>query len=555
MKRFADCLSRLRELILPAACLCLSGALSCSDGDQAVPVLGTAVVAGAPAGARFLVEAQTLDGEPVGQIASDGTGGFDLDMEVPSGTSRVLLTAVLPENPDRRTFLILDLEDSAVSSALTHVAGAAEGPSSVPSCTPAGCQGVALDTRTSAKALVMAAAGDLNAPLAQVEQKYGPQIDSVAADLASFDFPLCSVDTSQLTGQNAQHLGSTLREVTDISQLTTVPKLVQELKELEDEFEDTGLRLKAIQESISNHVWSINNPRLKLYIDSAVGFIPTVLLRIALWAHANEGINEIIYSPISQADLGKMAVMIAGVGWGNCREKAYLSALFSSLVPGVKQVAIVGVLLPNDRTHAVAVACLDGPEVFDLSKYGGPFGTDLVPPPEATCYVVDAWEGPPTDPSAGHTEILDDDYHWRHDWQEIDGVRTVIMNTSSPLTAGLSTGGSGFVDCGVDGKSCTSFTLPEEPQPPKPDAGIQEDTFTCPAYPPDGKSCGASLDGCIEGFYCSTETIACEQESCPPGSGRTYTLECCCNCWDDKSLVNVYDPCRAGFLLRCDPAP
>jgi hypothetical protein len=30
------------------------------------------------------------------------------------------------------------------------------------------------------------------------------------------------------------------------------------------------------------------------------------------------------------------------------------------------------------------------------------------------------------------------------------------------------------------------------------------------------------------GFYYSTETIACEQEKCPAGSGRNYTLECVC---------------------------
>jgi len=135
-------------------------------------------------------------------------------------------------------------------------------------------------------------------------------------------------------------------------------------------------------------------------------------------------------------------------------------------------------------------------------------------------------------------------------------VKPVTMNLKGQLTAALSSGGKLKLTCGLeDGRdTCSPFSLPEEPTTPKPDAGIQPDTFVCPEYPPDGKSCGASLDGCIEGFYCSTETIACEQEECPPGSGRTYTLECCCNCWGDNGTVNVYDPCRAGFLLRCDPA-
>lgn len=33
---------------------------------------------------------------------------------------------------------------------------------------------------------------------------------------------------------------------------------------------------------------------------------------------------------------------------------------------------------------------------------------------------------------------------------------------------------------------------------------------------------------CPPGFYWSRETVACEQEECPEGVGRTYTLECKC---------------------------
>ncbi|MBD3330913.1 hypothetical protein GF354_05295 [Candidatus Peregrinibacteria bacterium] len=33
---------------------------------------------------------------------------------------------------------------------------------------------------------------------------------------------------------------------------------------------------------------------------------------------------------------------------------------------------------------------------------------------------------------------------------------------------------------------------------------------------------------CSEGFQWSVMTVACEQANCPPGSRRTYTLECSC---------------------------
>lgn len=78
------------------------------------------------------------------------------------------------------------------------------------------------------------------------------------------------------------------------------------------------------------------------------------------------------------------------------------------------------------------------------------------------------------------------------------------------------------------------------------------DESMCPEYSIVDEGCG----GCIEGFYCSSGgqgTGVCEQLECPEGAGRTYTLECCCDCWEDQSLRGVYDPCRTNFLVACVP--
>lgn len=79
--------------------------------------------------------------------------------------------------------------------------------------------------------------------------------------------------------------------------------------------------------------------------------------------------------------------------------------------------------------------------------------------------------------------------------------------------------------------------------------GNECDESACPEFTYDE-------DGCVEGKEWSRQVVDCIQPTCPTGARHTYTLSCCCDCWDDKTLVNVHDPCRAGFLLNCsEPAP
>ncbi len=237
-------------------------------------------------------------------------------------------------------------------------------------------------------------------------------------------------------------------------------------------------------------------------------------------------------------------------------------------------------------SHALAVACLDGPEVFDLTTFGGNDGglggSDLSLPPAAQgrCFVIDPWQGPKGDLTAGHTEVLDSGSAGRWGWDEVDIVQSIQLGARS-LSPGATKAAQ--MSCGDRPGSCSPFgsTTPDEPDPPAnpdPDGdGLAGAADNCPEVAnkdqddSDGDGKGDACDetpcpefqvvdpgcgGCIEGFYCSSGgqgTGACEQEECPEGAGRTYTLECCCDCWDDKSLRGVFDPCRAGFLLRCEP--
>ncbi len=54
---------------------------------------------------------------------------------------------------------------------------------------------------------------------------------------------------------------------------------------------------------------------------------------------------------------------------------------------------------------------------------------------------------------------------------------------------------------------------------------------------------------CGEGFQWSTLTVACEQTNCPPGAGRTYTLECNCGEAWNKPFRTCYS--AIGLASHC----
>jgi hypothetical protein len=63
-------------------------------------------------------------------------------------------------------------------------------------------------------------------------------------------------------------------------------------------------------------------------------------------------------------------------------------------------------------------------------------------------------------------------------------------------------------------------------------------------------ACAPGSEFCCTPGFCYTRDIAgCMQEICPPGAGRTDLDHCIC----PVGMRSVFDPCRAGLLLRCDP--
>ncbi len=533
--------------------------LACDGEPDAPPTLslsGTALLNSAGPGEPLLVVVQTLDARTLGVTPTDTEGRYRLSIPAPEGVERLLVGALLPAEPGRRALAVIDVGGSNSGAALK---------ASEPSYQ------LDLDERSTAATLVLATTGDLRQQMQALQQRYASEIELVGQAWAGAPISVCSAPASGTTGGNEMLVNDVLRQIAENHPIETGSvSLMQRLFALSGEGGSVEARLRAMQAAASESVWSGNAPRLTGNVDFLLGLLGVPLARAALAAREGEeffgGIRE---DDLSQQKLRRLATIVGQHGWGNCREKAYLGAYIASLVPEIKQIAVVGVGRHGLGDHAMAVACLDGPEVYDLtdmwatdSSQEAGYSHRIPAGVEGRCWVVDPWLGPASAPTAGHVGAFSRDYVNRYKWHRLVALRRVLFEQRlSPLQVFKQGGDPRIFHCSGDG-GCEPFTL--TPAAPQPDAAIEPqaldaslppDAAACPSYPPDGISCGASLDGCSEGYYCSRETIACEQEICPPGSGRTYTLECCCSCWGDTSVVDVYDPCRPGFLLRCDAAP
>lgn len=537
-----------RRVVFLGVILCACG----SSEDRVTRVLGGAAeVPGAAAGEPIVVYAQLPDGEVVATTMAESSGAWSLSARIPKDVRVLYLGAVAGGDPERRSYTLVDLSAGTQAGALQLATqeGRAE-----PFVAIGGTE-APVDARTTAEAILRIAAGAVPPEGAGFATTYASEIDELAQAMRTQPISMCSVGASATSGDTVDTLG---RVVPLVQQATKPLPFLRDIAKAGEGGGSIEARLRRMQELISDQTYSTNIPRLG-GLDTPLGIVPLGLLRIAIWATSQETLNELTDKELGVGELEVLCNMIAAASWGNCREKAYLGAWAATRVPEIKQVVVAGAEVEGVGPHAVAIACLDGPEVYDMTKWGG---TILGPPKgaEGRCFVVDPWAPALGDftPGHGHVAVLSAAYANGMSWELVHTVKRIRLDAMGRIEAPL--GGSSVQVCArpEDGEpSCSVIPVgggPDAGGAGGPDAGGTDAGPQCPAYPPDGKSCGAQLDGCIEGFYCSTETIACEQTTCPPGSGRTYTLECCCNCWDDKSLDNVYDPCRAGFLLECVPA-
>lgn len=104
-------------------------------------------------------------------------------------------------------------------------------------------------------------------------------------------------------------------------------------------------------------------------------------------------------------------------------------------------------------------------------------------------------------------------------------------------------------DSDGDGVSDAEDNCPNDPNWYQVDSDLDGignacDESACPEFNYDE-------DGCVEGMQWDRQVAACTQPMCPTGAMYNSVKDCCCDCWDDKTLDTVIDPCRVGFVLFC----
>lgn len=437
---------------LAAACIPIniggSGSGSTS-GTQSFALQG-AVTLPQPVQTPVRVVAQTQAGQLVGAANSAASGAFVVNVQVPVATQRLLLMAVLPSDPNDRAYGVVDLGTSGAAGIKTQ---------DLP--TP---PFVTLDADSSATAVALAATGNMGIALSQLQTSYSPQIAAISTEVAAGDVKLCSASATTASG-GTMSVSDAIRSIEQQEQSAGdpgVPDFISQIVQTAKSSGDPASRMAAMKQLISQNVNSVNYG----VFDAARGLIPLALARVTIGALTNETINSITDNPVTENDLAYLAGVIGGAGWGNCREKAYMAAFAAGLMPEVQQVAVLGLIRQDGSAHAVAVACLDGPDMYKLTDLSVQAGN--VTPPAITsagrCFVIDPWLGPTSDPTAGTTAVFDATFGSTHSWDLLDALKPVKLDRAALPPMPPPAGAAATCDCarGPNPAECDPFTLPSD---------------------------------------------------------------------------------------------
>ena len=451
----------------PIALALLAACSSGGDGGERV-VSGVARVPGVRSDETVTVYAQALTGATLGSVAVNPDGTYSLSFVAPPDASEVLLAAVVSGDSERRALAAVDLRSTVPATPALRVAALDEDPAA-----PIVILETGVDAKTTAAVVLRTAAGRMDLPPAAFDSRHAAAIDTLAQAIDAAALPTCSVGASWSPHDTADVLGRTVMSVASIEgpREDGGPSTLRDVRAAMARDLDLETRLRRAQEIISYNIYSTNNPRI--VVDTAIGLMPLFLVRTAIWAMTGEPAVEFLDGRITGGDLERLATISASLRWGNCREKAYLGAYAATFAPEVRQLVVVGLEVQGVGAHAVAIACIDGSEVYDLTAIGGTF----VAPPVAArgrCFVIDPWAPPIDDlrPGLGHVALWDADYAQRYGWELIDVVKPVDLagaaRSASPIAADADPallGSKRMTVCATGADGVSLCEAPEQPTP------------------------------------------------------------------------------------------
>jgi hypothetical protein len=411
-----------------------------NDTQEQVALTGQAVVPGVT-GTRLRMDAYSAAGTLLAAQNSDSGGNFSLGVARTANT-RVFLMAIAPANPEARAIAVVDND----------------------------AQPVRIDSASTATAMALAASGSLNTPLADLKRDWTPEILALQTAIEAGKVKLCS----SATAAPGEAPLDPLERIAERSRAERWPPLLTQIETEAAGKDGVAARLTRMQRLISQNITSANQFRtVGGAFDAVWATVPLGLARIAMTSLDNEGAATIGTQPYTENQLSTAAFFIAGVGIGDCREKAYMAAYAASLIPEIRQIAVVGVSRRSGGDHALTVACLDGVDKVDLGKFAVVTG-DIYPPEVTTgrCFVIDPWLGPSNDPRAGQTVLLDPTYAIEQGWVADNAFKPIKL--AREATAPVPTGKAAECTCGGSSVAveCAPFALPDDTS--GRDAGVGE---------------------------------------------------------------------------------
>ncbi len=373
---------------------CGSGGGGGDNGSDGVDAEFKAVISGSvvlpsysPAG-RLWIEIEDLDTkDTLYKGATEIDGSFSVSIANSKEEDKILIQAIAPENPEALAMALVDLKGTASSRQVASKSQANQ------KALKEKNYSVSVNSRTTAEVVVLSAAGALKdlVPFSPEEKKI---IEDIASDLEKNGAQFCSANPESNETDPVSYEGD-LKPILTIRYSSGHSLPVR--KNFDEILQSQGLQ--AAQQDAYNTIWAGN--RGDAGFGWANGWVShtRTMIKAIVPELTKDGLTEHEAYVMKSSDLERIADIIMSEGYGNCRENAFVGAYIASRLKKFKQVAVMQIFKGGyvyNSSHAVALACEEGAETYDIAKWRFTTITDSKSPLSAgilgaNCTIIDPW--------------------------------------------------------------------------------------------------------------------------------------------------------------------